>query len=87
MERQEGDHKMLCKGIEDWCNIPMSANVGIQFTEETTIVIRYPDCLLYIGLDKCGTIQGRAKVVDEKIMWVVCNEFVPRFKERFYEKY
>lgn len=87
MEWQEGDHKILCRGIEDWCFPDSDMNIRTIVGEEITIVADYPDCRLYIGVAPNGVAHGWAKVVNGKTVWVKCNKMIPKFKERFYDKF
>jgi hypothetical protein len=78
---------LYARGTEDFCWPVLEERTRLPFGKEVTIVAVYPDCKLYMGCTPTGNIQGWAKVVDGKTVWVKCYDSVPAFKERFYEKF
>jgi hypothetical protein len=84
----DDDYKIKAtKGHEDWCWPAIACQVRIPFGEEVTLVVVFPDCKLFIGVDAHGIICGWAKVVNGKTVWVKCSNVVPKFKERFYDSF
>lgn len=73
------------KGIEDWCWSGIEPTINLTLKRETIIVVVHPDCRLYLGVAKNGIVRGKAKVANGKIVWVTCDDMVPKFKERFFD--
>lgn len=78
---------MYHKGTEDWCHPETLTILPYSPKKEIVIVTVYPDCKLFMGVTPSGNIQGWAKVIDGKTVWVKCSDAVPKFKERFYDTF